>query len=753
MSQTPEPGLTTDDEPACFLAAHPAPAACADALIRDDQSRILLVDPAGKPGWTLPGGMSQDEGPADTVRRVLRKQFGLDAEMGRLLAVDTIPASRLGRTVVAHLYAAHPRETLPDAAGLTARDVEIRAAGFFSEEQALDLLPDPMRRRLAAALDAEAGAHTALLSDGRAEQPRTRDYYAQLPAPMMAATVVVTDQTGRILILKPSYKGHFELPGGMVLATESPGDGAARELREELGLTVPVGRVLAVDTSSAAAGRHGRALTCFVYATEPLTPDQVAGLEFLDGEVEEAHWMDRAEAAAALPPRLMARVEAGLHALATGTVVHLERGATTAEPAADTVRRQARAARAAMVERLQADGVLTDPVVRSALLAVRREVLVPRCYIPRPVKRNSPRGWQLLDGADVRDRAEWLELIHGDDSVMVQHAGEDPDEPARAQVVVGGGFTTMTTAVTTVVHDLQALRPRAGDRALELGTGPGLVTATLCAILGADAVTSVEVDQHLVQAARSRLAQLGYRPTLVCGDGLHGHPDTAPYQRVLLTFAVRHLPERLLAQLAEDGTLVAPITSGSALGPARAVIHHHGGRLVGTLDPIPSGHRPGLGLQHLPLPEQWPAGRTSVRTTDLAPPERSQRGLWVALAHLAPGLVRAADTDRLVLHSPAHASAVAVTADGTGWRVEQTGPRDIWGEVREIHNRWTAAGRPQQYRIEVTADGQQHVSADTGAAALTWTLPTADRGIPVEPDPDTAATTPRQSRRREGDRR
>ncbi|WP_395297207.1 NUDIX domain-containing protein [Kitasatospora hibisci] len=324
-------GQTVAADPALarYLAAHAAPAACADALIRDHQGRILLVDPVYKDGWDLPGGMLEDEEPDLALRRELREELALDVEVGRLLALDTIPAQIWGRTILSLVYAAHPVGAV-DAHALVVQASELREARFVTEEEAFELLAPAVARRLREAVGAERGSHTAVLRDGHRQPMSKRDYLVQLPAPMTAATVLVRDAEGRVLVVEPSYKDHNELVGGMVEAMESPAEAAARELAEELGLTAEVGRLLVVDTPPAAASPYGRAVMCFVFDTAPLTRDQAASLRFADGEVRAAHWMEPKQAAAHLPWPLADRLTAALQALADGTVIHLSSTPPTA---------------------------------------------------------------------------------------------------------------------------------------------------------------------------------------------------------------------------------------------------------------------------------------------------------------------------------------------------------------------------------------------------------------------------------------
>lgn len=72
-------------------------------------------------------------------------------------------------------------------------------------------------------------------------------FYASLPGKRIAAGVLITDDLDRVLLLQPSYKPAWEIPGGVVQAGESPRAAARRAVREELGLDIGLGRLLVVD--------------------------------------------------------------------------------------------------------------------------------------------------------------------------------------------------------------------------------------------------------------------------------------------------------------------------------------------------------------------------------------------------------------------------------------------------------------------------------------------------------------------------
>jgi len=128
------------------------------------------------------------------------------------------------------------------------------------------------------------------------------------------------------------------------------------------------------------------------------------------------------------------------------------------------------------------------------------------------------------------------------------------------------GQTISQPYVVAYMTEQLAVEP--GDRVLEVGTGSGYQAAVLSRL--AREVVSVERYRTLADAARGRLAALGYgNVEVLVGDGLAGVPERAPYDHIIVTAAAETIPETLVEELAESGTMVLPL--GPHGGPQRLV--------------------------------------------------------------------------------------------------------------------------------------------------------------------------------------
>jgi 8-oxo-dGTP diphosphatase len=125
--------------------------------------------------------------------------------------------------------------------------------------------------------------------------------------PRVAAGLLLHDDQGRVLMVKPTYKDGWDIPGGYVEPDESPAQAAERELAEELNLHRTPGRLLVVD-----------------WAPRPAEGDK---LLIGDGdEIAEARYWTSADLDALAPARLVSRLRLALEALNTGQTLYAERG-------------------------------------------------------------------------------------------------------------------------------------------------------------------------------------------------------------------------------------------------------------------------------------------------------------------------------------------------------------------------------------------------------------------------------------------
>lgn len=101
------------------------------------------------------------------------------------------------------------------------------------------------------------------------------------------------------------------------------------------------------------------------------------------------------------------------------------------------------------------------------------------------------------------------------------------------------------------------------ESVLEIGTGCGYQTAVLARLV--PRVYSVERIKPLLDRARDRLRRLRLgNVQLKHADGTLGWPEKGPFHGILAAAAPRTVPEALLEQLAEGGTLVMPVGDGGS---------------------------------------------------------------------------------------------------------------------------------------------------------------------------------------------
>ncbi|SFE41018.1 protein-L-isoaspartate(D-aspartate) O-methyltransferase [Thermophagus xiamenensis] len=125
---------------------------------------------------------------------------------------------------------------------------------------------------------------------------------------------------------------------------------------------------------------------------------------------------------------------------------------------------------------------------------------------------------------------------------------------------IGEGQTISQPYTVAVQSSLLKVRP--GEKVLEIGTGSGYQAAVLSE-MGAR-VFSVERQSLLYQKTSRLLKSIGYRNIrLFLGDGYEGLPNFAPFDKIIVTAAVKNVPAALLLQLKTEGLLVVPLGEGS----------------------------------------------------------------------------------------------------------------------------------------------------------------------------------------------
>lgn len=361
-----------------------------------------------------------------------------------------------------------------------------------------------------------------------------------------------------------------------------------------------------------------------------------------------------------------------------------------------------------LVDELTANGKLHSRW-REAFLSVPRHA-----FIPETVWREE--GNRLVPLRRDADPEGWLRLAYSSNYIITQVDDGYPVGPDLAGRVV----TSSISRPDVVTLMLAALEAQPGMTVCEIGTGTGYNAALLAARLGAENVTTIEVDPSLAARARRSLADVGYDVTVIAGDGAHGYPPRAPYDRVLATVAAPLVPYEWVAQTRPGGLVVTPW----------GTVYHCAGLLSLTVgeDGTATGHLVDSSVSFMWLRDQrvplarlsesvYGQGAADVSDTDLHPSRVVNDDAPVAIGLRVP---RCRWTYSLAKDGSGEYTVWFLDPESRSWAsieyrpdakrhgIRQLGQRRLWDEVAAAYQWWVEAGSPtaDQWRFTVAPDGQ-----------------------------------------------
>lgn len=369
-----------------------------------------------------------------------------------------------------------------------------------------------------------------------------------------------------------------------------------------------------------------------------------------------------------------------------------------------------------LVSDLEARGHLST-VWRDAFTKVPRAAFIPDtiwCH-----DRELDSRYDLVPLQRSHDPERWMNLAYADDFVVTQVNDGKPAGPDGR----GDDVTSSASMPTIMAIMLRHLETSPGHAVLEIGTGTGYNAALLAHRLGAEAVTTIEVDAELAGRAHSTLIGAGFGGVAVInGDGAEGYAPHAPYDRVISTAAVQRVPYPWVTQLRRGGRIVTPWGTDYENGNLLALdVDGDGvatGRIVDTASFMwlreQRNRRARVGrdvhnedqaeVRSSELHPYRVAGHRDVCTAIGLRVPRCHYRYWPADDDDAEGTLWLIDPE-----SRSWASLRHHPERPGPYQVRQLGPRMLFDEVETAYRWWVDLGEPavDRWRFTVSTEGQR----------------------------------------------
>ncbi|WP_086733292.1 methyltransferase domain-containing protein [Streptomyces glaucescens] len=347
-----------------------------------------------------------------------------------------------------------------------------------------------------------------------------------------------------------------------------------------------------------------------------------------------------------------------------------------------------------------------------------RHLLVPRWWV------RGEGGRQIRDGSS--DPGAWMRAAYSDQT-LVTRIGPLHADHAEPGAVARGRTTSSSTMPSLVVTMYRYASLGDGCRTL-VTTGTGYGTALLCRRIGADHVTSVDVDPYLVEAAAERLSSMGLHPHLAVADLTE--PLAGQYDRIVATVSVPCIPAGWLTALRPGGRLVTTISNTGLIivadktddGGAAGHVAWDRASFMATRS---GDDYPASTLDGVFDTATTADGEVTVSPLPVLDVAQAWE-VWSMLTLTAPGIEHHTDTaddgSRFTwMAHPDGSWARARTARGERTTtVHQGGPRRLYDLLEEIRWRWIEHGELPVYgaHVSIAPEGTMTLSRGQWSATL-----------------------------------
>ena len=160
----------------------------------------------------------------------------------------------------------------------------------------------------------------------------------------------------------------------------------------------------------------------------------------------------------------------------------------------------------------------------------------------------------LIKGYGIKDQAVIKAFSEVDRHLFVdRHNTPFAYEDAPLDI----GYDQTISQPFMVAYMMEKLELNSDDTVLEIGTGSGYATALIASMV--KYVTTIERIEPLLERAKRLVKPLYPNVHFHIGNGCEGFNDYAPYDKIIVSAATRHIPEKLIHQLKCNGLMIIPL--------------------------------------------------------------------------------------------------------------------------------------------------------------------------------------------------